>query len=326
MPVVLAMFHYANGQMDTYVRDGYHRLIGAYQHPHNHALMLVIIAAASVWWLMQQQTWRARILPGALLLMSCFALYNTYVRTGQLALVVFGACYLWLTGRKRTLAAGALAVAVFIAATPAMQDRFKDLILFFVPDSQDTIARARLGSGRLSIWTASIGAYLDSSPADIVLGQGIGKHWMLTRGAYNPYQISDDLTRDAHSDYLTMTFQVGPVATVTYLIIQLQVVRYALRVRAAATTRAVREFACFVAALMVGASFANIVSNSFINRVTQSWMLWGFSGLVFAEHQQLIREGRIRLPQAALARMRAALQPAGRGGPGPVSGPPPTSR
>ena len=292
IPVVLALLHFANGQMATYERDGYHRLIGGYEHPHNHALVMVIIAATGVWWLFQATDWRGRV-PGALLTAgAAFALYMTYVRTGHLAFAVFGGSFLLLTGRRRYFVAGMVAVVVFVAITPAMQDRFKDLILLLMPN-QEVIARHKLGSGRIGIWTSSIGEYLSAGPADIVFGQGIGKHWLLTRSAYNPYQIPADYNKDAHSDYLSMTFQVGPIAAISYIIMQIQTVRAGLKVRRYAAERRIREFASLVIALMIAATVANLVSNSFINRVTQSWMLWAFSGLVFAEYLQLQREGKI---------------------------------
>ncbi len=292
IPVVLALGHFANGQMATYERDGYHRLIGGYEHPHNHALMMVIIAATGIWWLFQTKGWRAR-LPAALLAGgAAFALYMTYVRTGHLTLAIFTGSFLLLTGRRRLFLAGLVLAVIFVAVNPSMQDRFKDLILLLMPD-QEVIARHKLGSGRIGIWTASIGEYLSSEPADIVLGQGIGKHWLLTRSAYNPYQIPADYNKDAHSDYLSMTFQVGPIAAISYIVIQIQTVRAGLKVRRYAAERRVREFASLVVALMIGATVANMVSNSFINRVTQSWMLWAFSGLVFAEYLQLKREGKI---------------------------------
>lgn len=307
VPVALALYHYADGQMATYVRDGYHRLLGGYEHPHNHALFMVIVAAVALWWWFQEHTPRAKVLPTVLLLGSTFALYNTYVRTGQLALVVFVGTFLLLTGRRQYVAAGLVVAVVFIAVTPAMQDRFKDVVLLLFPDD-DVIARHKLGSGRMGIWTASIASYLDASPADVVFGHGIGKHWLLTLGAYNPYKLASDFSRDAHSDYLSMTFQIGPIATAAYLLMQVQVVWAAWQVRAHAATRRQREYGSFVVALMVGATVANMVSNSFINRVTQSWMLWAFSGLAFAEYFTLVEEGRIPHAVSMLERMRRRLR------------------
>jgi hypothetical protein len=307
VPVVLALYQYANGQMASYVRDGYHRLLGGYQHPHNHALVMVIVAATALWWWFQETSWQRKVLPALLLVGSSFALYNTYVRTGQLALGVFGVTFLLLTGRREYVAAGLVAAVAFVAVTPAMQDRFKDIVLLLFPDD-DIIARHKLGSGRMGIWTASIGSYLDASPADVVLGHGIGKHWLLTRGAYNPYKMASDFNRDAHSDYLSMTFQIGPIATISYIVMQVQVVWVSWKVRAHAVSQRQREFASFMIALMVGATVANVISNSFINRVTQSWMLWAFSGLVFAEYFTLVQEGRVPQALSMVERVRRRMR------------------
>ena len=304
VPVALALYHYADGQMATYVRDGYHRprRLRTSAQPrtlHGHR------RCVALWWWFQEHTPRQGAAHGPSL--GSTALYNTYVRTGQLALVVFVGTFLLLTGRRQYVAAGLVVAVVFIAVTPAMQDRFKDVVLLLFPDD-DVIARHKLGSGRMGIWTASIASYLDASPADVVFGHGIGKHWLLTLGAYNPYKLASDFSRDAHSDYLSMTFQIGPIATAAYLLMQVQVVWVAWQVRAHAGTRRQREYGSFVVALMVGATVANMVSNSFINRVTQSWMLWAFSGLAFAEYFTLVGEGRIPHTVSMLERMRRRLR------------------
>jgi len=55
-----------------------------------------------------------------------------------------------------------------------------------------------------------------------------------------------------------------------------------------------RRLGAFVVAMSAGATVANVVSNSFINRITQSWMFWSLCGLVFAEWMALRQEGRLR--------------------------------
>jgi hypothetical protein len=45
--------------------------------------------------------------------------------------------------------------------------------------------------------------------------------------------------------------------------------------------------------MCVAATAANMVSNAFINRATLGWFFWALAGLMFAEYQQLRREGLI---------------------------------
>jgi O-antigen ligase len=117
---------------------------------------------------------------------------------------------------------------------------------------------------------------------------------VLTRGYFNPYNIAQQGYVDPHSDYLTMTYQVGPIATLAYIALQVQVVRYALVVRKHSPDPWARHFGAYMVALCAAATLANCISNAFINRTTLGWYFWGLAGLVFAEHQALIRSGRIR--------------------------------
>jgi len=313
VPVSISIFKLLGGQMNSYVLAGYQRLNGGYKNLHSHALMMLVISSFWMWQGLMAHLdgkRRERALVGAGLAGSLVALYFTYVRTGQLALVVLTAFFLFVTGRRRLLVAGALAGVVLVSMSDTVQDRFKDLVLFVLPDD-NVMERRKLGSGRLTIWTAAIQAYLQAPLADILMGLGIGKHWLLTRGAFNPYSMASDGYVDPHSDYLTMTFQVGPIATISYVIMQIQVVRIGLQVHRHSPDRRAAEFGAFTAALCVGATVANFVSNSFINRVTPAWVLWSFAGITFAEHQQLVREGLIRTTPPPVTSWARALRPGG---------------
>jgi len=316
IPVVLSLFYLAQGQMTGHVLAGYHRLRGGYMNLHTHALSMVIIAALAAWWALQTQDRAKRtgfaLFAGA----AALCLYLTYVRTGIITLAVLVSVYLWVTGRRRLLLAGVLAGGVFILFSPSMQDRFKDIILFFMPD-QAVMARRKIGSGRWGIWSSAMAEYLRQPLADIILGLGIGKHWLLTRAAFNPYSMASHGYVDAHSDYLTMTFQVGPIATGSYLLMQATAIRAGLAVYRNSPDKTSRQFAAFTIALMAGATAANMVSNAYINRITQSWVVWGLSGLTFAEYLQLQREG---LLSRKAKRRRGPLRSAPRGSAG--TGPP----
>jgi len=296
VPVAFSLFHLARGQMNTYTLAGYNRLMGGYKNLHSHALMMLVISAAGLWVFMQaslRRDRRAQLIMAGYTGAAALCMYLTYVRTAILALGVCGAVYLLVTRRHRLLIAGAAVVALFVLFTPAMQDRFKDLILLFAPDD-NVMVRRKLGSGRMAIWTAGVTAYLQAPIGDIILGLGIGKHWLLTRGAFNPFAMAQDGYVDPHSDYLTMTFQVGPIATISYVLMQLHVVRSGLIVHRHSPDAFSRELAAFNVALCAGATIANMVSNSFINRITVGWMMWGLAALTFAEHMQLVREGKVQ--------------------------------
>jgi hypothetical protein len=309
IPVLISLYKLASGQMNTYVLAGYRRLRGGYKNLHSHALTMLVISALCLWHLLR--AWdagrrRDTLVIGALTAGAGLCLYLTYVRTALLALIVCGGVFLAVTGRRRILAMGLVFALVAVLFSETLQDRFKDLVLFFLPND-NVMARRKLGSGRMAIWTAAITAYLQSSPGDILMGLGIGKHWLLTRGAFNPYAIASGGYVDPHSDYLTMTFQVGPIATASYVFMQFTAARAGLLVYRHSPDRWARSFGAFTVALMAGASLANGVSNAFINRITVAWLLWGMCGLTFAEYLQLRREGRLASEPTVGRRLRPVV-------------------
>jgi hypothetical protein len=292
IPVVLSIYHLATGQMNTYTLAGYNRLLGAYKNLHNHALMMMFIVTMSTWWWFQTRQRSHKFLLFVYGGMAAIAMTMTYVRTAQLALLVFLFIFLYLTYRRRYLGVALLVVVLLALLNPTVQDRFKDLILILNPDDE-TMLRRKIGSGRWGLWTSSFSEFLRYPLGDIILGLGVGGHWVLTRGYFNPYSIAQQGYVDPHSDYLTMTYQVGPIATLAYLALQMQVIRYALRIRQYSPDGWARHFGSYMVALCVAATVANCISNAFINRTTLGWYFWGLAGLVFAEHQHLVRSGRV---------------------------------
>jgi hypothetical protein len=308
IPIVVSLLYLGRGQMNSYVLAGYARLKGGYQNLHSHALMMLCIAAMGLFhlhraWL--QKNRRNLVIFGLYVLGAAICLYFTYVRTAQLALVAAAGVYLLVTRRTKLLLAGAVVGLLLVLGSDTIQDRFKDLVLFFFPDDS-VLARRKLGSGRMTIWTAAITAYFQAPIGDILFGLGIGKHWLLTRGAFNPYAIAAGGYVDPHSDYLTMTFQVGPIATLSYVAMQLQTVRAGIVVNRRSPDSLMRGWGAFTVALMAGATVANLVSNSFINRVTVAWVLWGSAGITFAEYLRLVEDGVVQ-PGGALGHARSAI-------------------
>ncbi len=302
IPVIVSLWHLAHGQMHTYYLAGYYRLQGGYKNLHNHALMMMFISTMAGWWLLESRQRQKRAVFAVYLAGSLLCMYLTYVRTALLSFVVFWVAYLVVNRRRRLLALGAFFVAVFVITNPAMQDRFKDIVLFFTEKNDGTVIRTKLGSGRWGLWTSSFREYLRYPIGDIVLGLGFGKHWLLTRQYFNPYNIAQQGYVDPHNDYLTMTYQVGPIASLSYIAMQIQVIRYGVRVNRLSPDRFQRLFAAYVVGLCFAAFQANSISNAFINRTTLGWYFWGLAGAMFAEWRALQREGRaggpVRLPVA----------------------------
>ncbi len=299
IPVAISLYQLARGQQYKFFLQGYYRLMGGYMNLHPHALSMVIIAALAGWWTLVASNRRTRVFFVGYAGAAALCLYFTYVRTGIVALGIFTSVLLWLTGRRRILVAGAIATAVFVSFTPSMQDRFKDILAVIFPNDA-IMDQAKIGSGRFRIWGAAIGSYMSRPISDIILGVGIGNHFLLTREAFNPLAPAKGGFIDTHSDYLTMTFQLGPIATVSYLTMQAMVAWTSFEVWRKSPDKFSRQFGAFSFALVCAATAANVLSNAFINRITQSWVLWGTAGLTFGEYMQLEREGLLSGARFAL--------------------------
>ena len=289
LPVTLAIYQLMAGQMSTYLLAGYFRLLGPYKNLHNHALMEMFIASMVIFWFFQVKSERLKLGLAIYGSAAILCLYLTYVRTALLGLVIFMVIFLKMTNRKNLLWLGAIGLVLFVMANPIMQDRFKDMIILFMPDEQE-LARRKLGSGRWGLWSSSLREYFRYPLGDILLGLGLGKHWLLTREYFNPYSVAQHGYVDPHSDYLTMTYQVGPIASFSYIAMQMQTFYYSYRVSRLSKDPWSRNFAIFLFALGATAMFADTISNAFINRTTLGWYFWGLAGLMYAEHRQTMRE------------------------------------
>lgn len=286
IPVAISIKDLLGGQMSQFMLAGYHRLIGGYENLHNHALSMMLFCTFALWWVLEAEQFAHRLAAGVMLGSAALCLYFTYVRTALLGLAVFAGVYLLVTGRRRLLVLGAVAVAVFVLVDPAMQDRFKDLVLVFMPH-EHVVQRSKLGSGRVGLWTASVREYLKRPFTDILLGLGIGKHWLLTRAYYNPYAVARNGYVDTHNDYLNITFQLGPIASGMFVFMQAIAIRAGLYINRYSPNRLAARFGAYVVALTSAAMVTSFVSNAFVTRVTLSWYYWSFVGLALAEYLSL---------------------------------------
>ncbi len=299
--VAVSMWHLANGQMATYELDGFHRLLGGYKNLHNHALMMMFFSALATHAIFTRRNTAARLFFGVYLACSLTALYLTYVRTAWLAFGGFLLTYLWVTGRRGWLVVITILGGIVLSTSATFQSRFRDLVLFFTLDA-DQATRSHLGSGRVGLWNLAIHRYLQHPLGDIVLGVGLGKHWLLTR----PERfLSGKLGLDPHCDYLTLTFQMGPIALLSYVGQQVVAVRHALALRARGPDPWARGLGHLVIALTTSVVIANTVSNAFVVRTTLGWYFWGLAGLLYAEWLRLpATTGAVTVPSQRIAVVR----------------------
>jgi O-antigen ligase len=122
----------------------------------------------------------------------------------------------------------------------------------------------------------------------LVLGRGLGGHYELTdvyADLYRSTKKSEDL--DPHNDYLSLLFQLGPIALVSYLSMQVLAARQGLELHRRSADPFMAGFGRFIVALTAVTSVTNFLSNSFIQRVTVAWLFWGMVGVVYSMRREL---------------------------------------
>ena len=277
--LAVSFYHLLDGQMYEHFRQGYFRLVGGYQNLHNHALFLLVLNCLLLYWLDNTRGWRrALVLACQLIALAC--MYYTYVRTALTGFATFTLVYLAVQKRWGFVGLGFGVFLVLVATNASLQDRFSDLVTFLGDDSFQN--RRTLGSGRVGIWTSSLAEFARQQPIDIVLGLGLGGHYEMTdmyADLYRSTEKSENL--DSHNDYLGLLYQLGPVAVVSYIVLQWQVLKQGVLVLREGASRAVRTYGAFMIALTAVTVVTNFLSNSFIQRVTVAWLFWGMVGLLF---------------------------------------------
>lgn len=294
--LMVSCYHLATGQRFGYFLQGYYRLMGGYSNLHNHALFLMVLATLLFFWFSVLQRPRDRALVLALLALNGLCLYYTFVRTALTGFAVFVMLFFALERRWRLLALAALAGAVLLLFNDSLQDRFRDIVEVF---DSNVDSKRTLGSGRWGIWTTSIQEYLAQPPLDILFGLGLGGQYEMTdayQDLYRSTKKSENL--DSHNDYLTLLYQLGPIAVVSYVALQIEVIRRGLELSRWGGDRFEGRIGRFAVALC-GVVFAtNSLSNSFINRITIAWLFWGVVGVLFALHRSEKEAQKLALKKA----------------------------
>jgi len=300
IPILVSLYHLMSGQMSTYSLDGYNRLIGGYKNLHTHALMMMFITSVGLFWVQHVRRTNFTVLFAAYTGLAAMCLYFSYVRTAMLGLAIGALVFLWAAGRTRLLVIAIAAGLLLVLTSATIQDRFSDFTLLF-SSGMYSDDRGELGSGRLALWSVSMTEYLKYPFGEILLGLGLGKHAALTAPFFTAAYLDPKIGEiDPHNDYLSLLYQMGPIAPLAYIAIQAQVVRYGLRLRRVAEDQWARDFGAFMVAMSATSFATNCVSNAFVSRVTLSWFYWGLAGILFGEAIQTFRE-QAKGPEKPLA-------------------------
>jgi len=279
--VVVSVYYLMMGQMEYTVHHGYHRLLGGYKNLHNHALVMMFVAELFFFLALQQKRSERAALCAVICAVAMLCMWWTYVRTAALGLVAFLAVYLLLERRYKLLVGGLVGLVAFVTTSAVVQDRFSDLSKFYLNDPLEG-GRSGLGSGRWDLWTISFANFLKQPWTNLILGLGLYGYAEVTGEWLSKFSPGRMRTIDPHNDYLTLLYQLGPLAVAAYVFLQWDVVRNALAIAERSEDpwdRALCHFLCGMTATVV---VTNSVSNAFVQRTTLAWYYWGLAGLVFA--------------------------------------------
>ena len=288
IPLLISVYHFLNGQMNSYSLAGYHRLLGGYKNLHTHALMMVQLASLSMFWLALERDRFRRGLLVALCAGFCASLYFSYVRTGYLGLAIFLGAFLYFSRKQKALAAFGLFFIIMLLLSPEVRERMAFLVDFF-DSGEVSFDRRMKGSGRWGLWTMSLHNFFNRSLWDQILGLGLGGDHILTVEWVKGHQFWAQ-SLDPHNDYLLLLYQAGPIVVVCYLACLWQVYESSRAVMRMSTNEWVATFGAYMAALCVYVLVVNMVSNSLVGRASPGWTFWSLAGVLFAEHRHLLRQ------------------------------------
>jgi O-antigen ligase len=249
-------------------------------------LMMMLVSTIGAFWVLQSRHLLTRLLFIAITIASTVALYYTFVRTALLGLAGFIVAYLFFAKHYRTAFLIVVVGVLAVLYNDSLRDRFNDIFVFF-SDEGAYVHKNKLGSGRWGLWKYSFEAYTQYPLGDMVLGLGLGKQWLLTQQYYDEYAAARFGYVDPHNDYLTLLYQLGPIAVICYLGQQYLVLRYAYLIIKRRFDRYSYYYAAFCAGLCVTAILTNFLSNAFVSRTTLGWYFWGFVGLLYSEWRSI---------------------------------------
>ncbi|MEC7985260.1 MAG: O-antigen ligase family protein, partial [Myxococcota bacterium] len=291
VPLLCSAYHLADCQMNEIYLNGSNRLLGGYQNLRNHALMMLIFSCCGVYFFFRLERKRYKLFTALYTFLSLYFLYLTFTRATLIVFGIFLVTYLYMSGRRLLTATCLIGVTCIIFLSPSLQSRFYDFVRLFsliTATNQDLKALSSLGSGRYGLWSSSLFAYLQSPFYDIVLGLGLGHHWVLTRGAYSGFILIKGGFVDTHNDMLRILYQLGPIALGLFLGIAYQCIQAGRWLIQNAKNFWHRELGALVISLTLCILMNNALSNGINSRTTFGWSFWIIAATGFIMKRELL--------------------------------------
>ena len=286
IPLLTSLYHLATGQMNTpdMMVHGIKRLVGGYQNlRHAGLVMLIITNLGLLQFIKAYETDRKLwiVIWGGYTGAAFLCLYLTQIRSSLLPFVMGIPIFFALTRRKNVMYGLTIIGVAAIAVSPSIQDRFKDIILIFTIDSEDTQALNAVGSGRYGIWSGSWEEFQKRPFLQRMIGLGYNGHVALTSATFLAFDKISGRNYDPHNDYLFLIYNFGPIGAIAYTGMAVQAMIAAVKVTNINFSREHRDIAAICLVIMFGLMINNTMSNGTVKRVTVGWYFWCFAGLVF---------------------------------------------
>ena len=270
VPIFVGFYHYFSGT-SMYVLEGYMRLQGGYKNLHNHALTMAGFTMLSVFAGVASPGRPYRFIAAVVGSAAMLLTYLTFVRTALVAVGVFSVVFLTANRNWRWLTVACFGAGLFLLQSTSLQSHLSDIVVFVsgdpIPGGFD-----QLGSGRIGIWKNALRYYFQDDWATVVIGQGFDQHII----------EMDNVQKDTHNEYLHLLIVLGPIGLLLYVFAFWSVIMRSIKVMLWGDEAWDRMLGVFGLALSISVLVQFGISNSFIQRSTQSWTYWALAGAIYA--------------------------------------------
>ena len=301
IPLLSAIFHLLDGQMDRVILHEEPRLLGGYKNLRSAGLMSFVFSALRAFWVNNAKNWTMRIFFIVYFVVAVTYLFLTKTRA---TLIIFGVTigifYILTKRYTPVLSAIGLGFLIIIFNVGNIQDRFADFFLLWEYTQErnvDVQALAKVGSGRYGLWTNSFSEFLKGGYGDLLLGWGYGYHYIFTRANYSPFSLVMGGYVDVHNDFLRVLYEVGPFGVILFHGMMFMVVWYGLKLIKISKDPTHRDIGAMGIAVSFGFFTNQLLSNGINSRVTPAWGYWCFALAIFILLREYEEEARKKEPK-----------------------------
>jgi O-antigen ligase len=246
---------------------GLARYQGIFVNPHNFGHTMAFLAMAIVLYCGLHGTGREllfakfplnkKIILFVIGFIALYCLYQSYVRTAWLGLVIFASSLTFFVSRKKFAMFLLIAVVVTALSIPLLKLVFHDV----VEVTEGKRETERIGSGRPYIWKHNLMQFSKVGLDRQLAGVGIGNRV----GIFREEHSSDNIW-NSHNDFLEVMIQTGIVGLCLFCSIQYFFLRRILSLER-------REKYLFMS-LFISVMFMNFMSNSYVVRFSIGQMYY----------------------------------------------------